>query len=87
MVFKRLRRQFTESGAGRGGLKIRLALACGKIRNDRDRAAIHAMFNAKGWELWDEQWIREGLERMAKQRYENQISSVVAKLIFRNKGK
>jgi hypothetical protein len=41
-------------------------LAAGKVRNDHDRAAIHTRFEAEGWELWDEFWLREHLKRMAR---------------------
>jgi len=60
-------------------------LAAGKVRNDHDRAAIHTRFEAEGWELWDEFWLREHLKRMARRGYENQVSAVVAKLLLRGK--
>lgn len=83
VVFERLRQQFTAIGACREAPTVRLALVCGKIRNERDRAYIKAHFSRHGWALWDETWLRERLERMASQGYENQIASVVAKLILR----
>ncbi len=85
VVFNRLCLQFTEAGACREGAQVRLALACGKIRNETDRAAIRAHFEAQGWDLWDEPWLREHLQRMADQGYENQVSAVVAKLLLRGK--
>src|SRR5438552_9313534 len=36
-------------GACREGPQMRFALACGKIRNESDRAAIRAHFDARGW--------------------------------------
>ncbi|MFT8945993.1 MAG: hypothetical protein ABF876_05355 [Acetobacter aceti] len=83
VVFERLRQQFTAIGACRESPTVRLALACGKIRNARDRDYIKAHFARNGWTLWDETWLRERLERMAAQGYENQISAVVAKLLLR----
>jgi hypothetical protein len=59
--------------------------ACGKIRSDTDRVAIRTHFEAQGWDLWDEPWLRERLQRMAQQGYENQVSAVVAKLLLRGK--
>ncbi len=85
IVFNRLCLQFTESGACREAPQIRFSLACGKIRNEADRVAIRAHFEARGWELWDEPWLREHLQRMAEQGYENQVSAVVAKLLLRGK--
>jgi hypothetical protein len=85
VVFNRLCLQFTEAGACREGAQVRLALACGKIRNEADRTAIRAHFEARGWDLWDEPWLRQHLQRMADQGYENQVSAVVAKLLLRGK--
>jgi hypothetical protein len=85
VVFNRLCLQLTDSGACRETAEVRLALACGKIRNETDRMAIRAHFHSQGWELWDEHWLRERLQFMAKQGYENQVSAVVAKLLLRGK--
>jgi hypothetical protein len=85
VVFNRLCQQFTGSGACREKPQVRLALACGKIRNEADRKAIRAHFEAQGWDLWDEPWLRDHLKRMAEQGYENQVSAVVAKLLLRGK--
>jgi hypothetical protein len=83
VVFNRLCLQLAEVGACRANAKVRLSLACGKVRNETDRAAIRAHFEAKGWDFWDEPWLRERLQRMAQQGYENQVSAVVAKLLLR----
>jgi len=85
VVFKRLAMQFTGIGACLEAPTIRMALACGKIRNETDRTTIRAHFEAQGWDLWDESWLRVNLQRMADQGYENQISAVVAKLLLRGK--
>jgi hypothetical protein len=85
VVFNRLCLQFVESGACREDPQVLLSLACGKIRSEPDRAAIRAHFEAQGWDLWDEPWLRERLQRMAQQGYENQVSAVVAKLLLRGK--
>ena len=85
VVFNRLCHQFIESHACQEAPNVRLALAAGKIRNDADRKAIRAHFDAEGWDLWDESWLRERLQRMAEQGYENQVSAVVAKLLLREK--
>jgi hypothetical protein len=83
--FNRLCLQLTESGACREAPDIRVSLAAGKVRNDSDRKSIRAHFVKQGWELWDEPWLRERLQTMAKQGYENQVSAVVAKLLLRGK--
>lgn len=80
VVFNRLYLLFTEAGACREAPQVRLSLACGKIKNDADRARIRADFEGQGWELCDEPWLREHLRQMAEQGYQNQVSAVVAKL-------
>jgi hypothetical protein len=79
VVFRRLQRQLTATGACRKIPKVHLALAAGKIRNEADRKAIRARFKKHGWEL------RQRLQQMSQGRYENQISAVVAKLLLRDK--
>ena len=86
VVFKRLSKQFTESGACRPKPAVKLCLACGRIASDSDRAGLHKHFAAKGWELWDEEWLRKRLQVMAARGYEDQVSAVVAKLMLRVKG-
>lgn len=83
VVFNRMCLQFSESGACRDAPKVRLALAAGKIRKS-DRERIRSHFEKNGWDLWDEKWLRQHLEDMARQGYENQVSAVVAKLLRRN---
>ena len=85
MVFNRLCLQLSERGTCRAEPTVKLSLACGQVKNDTDRAAIHAHFKAQGWELWDEPWLRERLHRMAQSGYENHVSAVVAKLLLRGK--
>jgi hypothetical protein len=44
-----------------------------------------ANFAEKGWQLWDEDWLRQRLEKMSRKGYENQVSAVVTKLLLRGK--
>jgi hypothetical protein len=84
VVSQSLSNQLLELGACRENPRIQLALACGKIRNALDRETLHAHFKTKKWELWDEAWLKESIRYMATESYENQVSSVVAKLMLRN---
>ena len=85
VVFQRLRLQLAALGACRPDPEIRLCLACGKVY-EPGRAKLHAHFAAMGWDLWDEPWLRERLQRMSTMGYEDQVSAVVAKLLLRRKG-
>lgn len=82
-VFHRLSEQFTKNEACRPNPNVRLALACGKIKNDSDREKLHTLSKEQGWTLWDEKWLKEHLEKLATGSYENQVASVVTKLILR----
>lgn len=85
IVLNRLRQQLAESGACAQDTKVKLCLACGQIATEKDRVGLHQHFAQNDWQLWDEYWLRERLQRMSEQGYENQISSVVAKLLLRAK--
>lgn len=63
----------------------RSASPAGACLHEADRSAIRSHFEAQGWDLWDEPWLRQHLQRMADQGYENQVSAVVAKLLLRGK--
>ncbi len=86
VVCKRLCKQFTESGACRPKPVAKLCLACGRIATNTDREGLHKHFAQKGWELWDEEWLRKRLRVMSESGYENQVSAVVTKLLLRGEG-
>jgi hypothetical protein len=85
VVFDRLRTQLAESGACLPSATIGLCLACGHIASERDRLKIREHFSEQGWQLWDEFWLRDRLKDMAAAGYENQVSSVVSKLLLRGR--
>jgi len=85
VVFDRLRIQLADCGACAPDAAVNLCLACGRIATTADRDGLHRHFAAKGWELWDERWLRDRLQKMAEGGYENQVSAVVAKLLLRGK--
>lgn len=85
VVFERLRIQLAECRACAPDATVKLCLACGRIASTADREALHKHFAEKGWELWDEKWLREKLQLMSEHGYENQVSAVVAKLLLRGK--
>ena len=79
VISNRLKIQFVESGACPSDARIKLCLACG----------LHTLFKGKKWDLWDEHWLRDRLEKMAEPDfgYEDQITAIVAKLLLRRKPK
>jgi hypothetical protein len=84
VIFHRLQEDFAAFGLCCPDPTIKLCLAAGHIATDDDRNKLRAHFEAQGWELFDEAWIREHLHAMAKDGYENQVSAVVAKLLLPN---
>lgn len=83
VVFYRLARQLEDVGACSPNPQIRLCLAAGKIASENDRIHLFEYFNDKGWTLWDDVWIREKLEKMSHRSYQDESSSIVAKLLLR----
>jgi hypothetical protein len=83
VVLSRLDAQLVEQGFCPPGTKAQLCLAAGNIYGDP--AALHAIFAAKGWQLFDRNWLRAGLEALATESYENSVASIVAKLLLRDR--
>ena len=83
VVFGRLRKQLAERGACAPDATVKLCLACGRIASTADREGLRKHFAEKGWELWDEKWLKDKLHLMSERGYENQVSAVVAKLLLR----
>ena len=83
VIFRALARQLADQGACRPGPTIKLALACGKIRNP-DRENLKDYFKDNKWKLWDESWLCRHLVKMSEGSYENQVSAVVSKILLRN---
>ena len=77
--------QFADSGACAPNAAVKLCLACGRIATNADREGLHKYFADKGWDLWDEPWLRQRLQIMSERGYENQVSAVVAKLLLRGR--
>ncbi len=81
VVRHRLVAQLTDAGACRPRPRVRLCLVVGRIASETDRARLCAHFRRKGWTLWDETWIAERLRRLADGGYQDDVASVVAKLL------
>jgi hypothetical protein len=81
VVLSGLARQMVDKGLCRRDPKVQLCLAAGRIRNATDRAILAKHFRRKRWELWDDEWLRTRLKDLARGGYDNQVASVVAKLL------
>jgi hypothetical protein len=85
IVLTRLAMQLSKSGACAANPDVRLCLAAGKIAAKSDVNAMHAHFDANGWLLFDENWVRKHLRATAEAGYENDVALVVAKVLERNR--
>ena len=83
VVLNRLHTDLAAIGACAADAKVQLGLACGRIASEKDRAGLQALFTQRDWQLFDENWLRGHLHKMAKRGYENEVSAVVAKLLLR----
>jgi len=84
-VFTRLVRQLVSSGSCTPSPAITLCLAAGKIATEADREGIKALFRRNRWRLFDDSWLKEKLLSASNSGYQNEVISVVAKLLLREK--
>jgi len=82
VVLSRLEAELAEQKFCPGGVRAKLALAAGNIYGNP--AALHEVFAANGWKLFDREWLITGLRALAAESYENSVASVVAKLLLRD---
>ena len=83
VVQNRMTRQMSEAGLVSEAPDVKLALACGKIVSEYDRAQLQDHFDERGWLLWDKAWLQRRLERLSAEGYENSAVAVTAKLLLR----
>jgi hypothetical protein len=81
VVLQRLETQLSEQGFCPPGTKAQLCLAAGNVYGDPE--PLRAVFARKGWRLFENAWLVEGLRSLAEESYDNSIASVVAKLLTR----
>lgn len=82
-VLGRLVKQFVASGSCSPSPFVKLCLAAGKVSSESDRDNIKKRFECEGWEFFDNSWLRERLSAVSKSGYENDVASVVAKILLR----
>ena len=81
VVFGRMKKQLSQSGACPPDTAVRLCLAAGHVRNSDDREQLHGLFKRRGWTFWDDHHLAERLREMQTSGYEDDIAPVVAKLL------
>lgn len=81
IVFGRLREQLVSGGYCREDPTIQLCLAAGKVAKEQDR--IEAHFEARGWLFLSPAYLKAELLKLSEGGYEDDVVSVVAKLLMR----
>jgi hypothetical protein len=81
VVRRRLVLQLVDGGFCRRRPKVTLCLAAARIVNEVHRAALKRLFRRKRWLLLDDGWLKGSLMMVAAGGYQNDIASVVAKLL------
>lgn len=84
IVLTRLVEQLTDSGSVAGTPNAQLGLVYG-YASTYNAKQIDALFAERGWRHYGPNWLRQNLEEMALQSYDNQVASVVAKILLRDK--
>jgi hypothetical protein len=84
---KRLKKQLVKTGACAKKPRVRLCLAMGKMAMGTNQEGLKKLFRAKGWRLFDDNWICDQLMTASKKGYENDVAFIVSKLLLRRKAK
>lgn len=82
VVLRVLSEQLVEQGLCPQGAKVQLGMIAGKISTG-DEPRLAELFERQEWFFKGPAWLKAELEKLASTSYENQISSVVAKLLLR----
>jgi hypothetical protein len=83
VVLNRLCLQLLDLGLVPSLPKVRLCLAAGKLASEADREAVNDHFESHDWLLFDDGWLRNRLLQISQSGYEDEIASIVAKLLLR----
>jgi len=87
IVFERLSQQLIARSAILPNPRVQLCLAAGRIKSPKDSEALHALFSRRGWRLFDERWLADGITLLSKDSYQNSVASVVSKLMLRQRAR
>ncbi|MGA9795167.1 MAG: hypothetical protein WBQ17_06475 [Rhizomicrobium sp.] len=85
IIFDALRRQLIEQKICSEGVILRLGLVTGKIKQN-ERLALKQIFDERGWDLWDDEWVSNKLKEFSANLYEDSIVDMTVKIISRQTG-
>jgi len=85
VVFDRLSNQLLQAGLCSPEPTVRLALAAGNVSKGVDE--IPALFENKGFLWFGPEWISDRLQKLSQTGYDNEVASVVSKLLLKHQGR
>jgi len=83
VVLRRLALQLTEKGLSAPSPTVKLALAAGNVAKGKDQ--FPALFEERGLVWFGPDWIVERLEELSTTGYDNEVASVVSKLLLKQR--
>jgi hypothetical protein len=83
LMERRLIEQMCEAGLTERRPSVLWCLAAGKVKSAADEVALSEWFAHRGWEFWGPGWVAEGVRALACGSYENDVATIVSKLIVR----
>ena len=83
VVERRLVQQLCETGLTERRPSVLWCLAAGKVKSAADEVALNEWFSRRGWEFWGPNWVADGVRALANGSYENDVATIVSKLITR----
>jgi hypothetical protein len=85
VVRARLVTQLERSGMCAPSPHVELCLATGKVAREEDRSKLRELSTQQGWTLLDDEWLVRSVENLASRGYEDEVATIVAKLLVRAK--
>jgi len=85
IVERSLVSQLCETGLTEKRPSVIWCLAAGKVKSQSDEHALADWFSSRGWEFWGPDWVADGVRALAVGSYENDVATIVSKLIIRQK--
>ena len=85
IITKRLREEYLKQGLINERTTINYALAAGNIHSSADESKIRDYFSRGGWKLFSPKEIKEKVVELSEKRWEDNLVTMTAKLILRDK--
>lgn len=85
VVQRRLIKQLCESGLTEKRPRVIWCLAAGKVKFVSEESALSDWFSSRGWDFWGPNWVADKVRALALGSYENDVATIVSKLIVRQK--